>query len=327
MTEPSVTICMATYNGERFVAEQIRSIVAQDYPHWRLLVHDDGSTDKTVAILEAFAASDSRIQVVSGLGHLGIKKGFMTLLGIEQSDFYAFCDQDDVWQPNKLTKMIGLLTAVDSSQPALGYSDFTEIDATGRDITDYERVTPFETKFEDLLIANTATGCTCVMNRALRDSIVATLATIDYSAMHMHDWWAVLVAAGTGRVVYTRERLVAYRQHHNNVLGAAGKGGLQAQLRRVCQFGEREQLAHIATQAKMLQTLYASKLGGERNAFLDRVATLWQGYQPIAQLSFLSKQHLFAATHSKTSVIQMVLLLFTPTKKRSQILALSELGQ
>lgn len=212
------TILMATYNGAEYVREQIRSIQAQDEPDWELLIHDDGSTDNTVAIIDEIAAADPRVKrVLPDVLHLGSKAGFHRLLQEAEADYYFFCDQDDFWLPNKISLSLAAIENVHG--PALVYTDLTIVDA---DLTEIAPSMHRASRYPDvqtyaqLLVQNSVTGNTVCMNAALKQLVVKQ----SIADAAMHDWWYALNAAARGQLVYLDQPTVLYRQHGHNVVGA-----------------------------------------------------------------------------------------------------------
>ena len=113
-----VDILMATYNGAAFVEEQVRSIIQQTFTNWRLLIHDDGSIDATMDILHRLAEEDNRIVLIEdGMQHFGVARNFIHLVALSTAPYCMFCDQDDVWQPNKVEKMVHAIEQCDPTIP------------------------------------------------------------------------------------------------------------------------------------------------------------------------------------------------------------------
>ncbi len=220
---PTVDIVMSTFNGERYLAQQLDSILSQTFTDWRLIVRDDGSTDGTGAILESYRQCyPDKIQLLAATSHLGVRESFSVLLQESTAPYTMFCDQDDVWSPFKIEKSVRVMQETEqtySPMPLLIYTDLTIVDADltiqDRSFLHYQKSRPL-TDFKSLLVTNTIAGCTICMNERLRTLI----GTIPDSAM-MHDWWAGLVAAAFGRVIFVPESTVLYRQHSRNVVGAA----------------------------------------------------------------------------------------------------------
>lgn len=226
MTEPLVDILLATYNGERFVGEQIESIQAQTHKNWRLLVSDDCSSDRTLDVVRRYSADDNRIRIVSeGVKHGGAKENFFSLMRCSDANYCMFCDQDDVWLPEKVEKSLVALRALEDGQrenlPLLVFCDMKVVDAKLNILSDsFERRSKFDIdrlKLENLIALNIAAGCTMLVNSKL---IEAMLNCNDISKIAMHDWWAMLVASALGCIYYIDTPLSLYRQHGDNEVGS-----------------------------------------------------------------------------------------------------------
>jgi len=213
-----VNILLSTYNGEQFLAEQLRSLQAQTYRDWKLLVRDDGSTDGTLAILADFMVADSRISQLETRENLGSIDSFHALAkAAEPADYYFFCDQDDIWLPEKLQVVLDKAISLSPQTPRLIYS---ELKVVTQDLTvQNEHMVATQSGHPNLeliqeLTENTVTGCTMMANTALIQL------WRDTEDVVMHDWWLALLASAVGELIFIDQPLVLYRQHSNNVLGA-----------------------------------------------------------------------------------------------------------
>ncbi|MCT4384164.1 glycosyltransferase family 2 protein [Lacticaseibacillus paracasei] len=319
MADFKVVIVMSTYNGEKFLPDQLDSFIAQEYQNWRLIVHDDGSTDSTMQVLSDYAAKDNRIRVLENDGHLGIKRSFLSLLGQEEGDFYAFSDQDDVWHANKLSVLVTRMKQEDPVVPTLIYSRFVEINGQGEQLPGSPHKPIYSTALKDLLLINTVTGCTCMLNRALRECLLKRLSDLDLDQIHMHDWWAALVAAALGQVIFVDAQLVSYRQHKTNVLGAPGNDGFATRLGRFMKFRESRIVSSGSRQAGQLLALYGSHLRAMDRPLVAGVASLFKGWAPIRKIRFLKTQQLYI--HSKFLNIELTLLLWMTPWDRARVFA------
>lgn len=214
-----VNILMATYNGSKYIVEQISSIQRQTYTNWRLIIHDDGSSDGTQAILNHLAKNDPRIIIDSTIPiNLGSRNAFDALLRAYSADYYFFCDQDDVWLPMKVEDSLNKIEKFDS--PALVYTDLKVVNSSLDTIQESMHKAggySNQVTFSNLLVQNSVTGCTMVLNNQLKSWIVRT----SINDALMHDWWYALIAKITGSLVYMDEATILYRQHGNNVVGAS----------------------------------------------------------------------------------------------------------
>lgn len=220
MAAPRLVILMATYQGQPHLPAQLDSIAALDGTHWRLVVSDDGSTDGTEAILAAFAARQAtgRVTLVSG-PRRGALENFLSLIARddEGGEVYAFADQDDVWERDKITRAWAWLASVPAATPALYCSRTRIIDETGRH-TGLSPLFRRPPSFANALTQNLASGNTMVFNAAARRLLRQTIAGARLSVMH--DWWAYLIVTGAGGAVrYDPTPTVCYRQHATNEVG------------------------------------------------------------------------------------------------------------
>jgi rhamnosyltransferase len=222
-----VYIILAALNGADYLAEQLDSLIGQTEASWTLLIQDDGSSDDTVRIIQEYARKDHRIRVgVKGESGFGSALGnFSTLLinAFEQGAQYVFCcDQDDVWEPNKLELMLVQLKKTEGLEeaPCLIHHDLEVVNEALETIADsfigLMQLQPSDEHIPQRLISrNEVTGCAMACNRALLE---IALPVSDKAVMH--DWWLALSAAYFGRLAFVPDQLVKYRQHGANAIGA-----------------------------------------------------------------------------------------------------------
>ncbi len=212
-----VNILMSTYNGEKFVAEQIESIQKQTYTDWNLIIRDDGSKDGTCEIIENFINNDSRIKLIRA-ENVGVIKSFHELvINNNDADFYFFADQDDYWLPEKLTIMLEEAKKHDNTIPVMYYTDLKVTDKN-LNVTSESMIRSqsdhANTSLVQELTENTVTGAASMINYELAKLWQTTNDII------MHDWYLAIVAAALGELVYIDQPTHLYRQHDSNVLGA-----------------------------------------------------------------------------------------------------------
>ena len=220
-----IAILMSTYNGEKYLEDQIKSLKSQTWKKWDLYVRDDGSSDHTLKIIKNLAQKDKRIHFISDSEeHLRPMKSFIKLLGEVSADYYFFCDQDDYWLPNKLELMLAEIESKNNTIPQLVYCGLKCVD---------KNLKPIVNDFENLLgkvngksrfIGNDMPGCVMLFNKKLRD--LAIKYTTSYENIVMHDWWIALVAQTFGDITFFDKKLILYRQHGDNSIGAGINGGI-----------------------------------------------------------------------------------------------------
>ena len=222
-----LTIVLATLNGADFLAEQLDSLIAQTETQWNLLIRDDGSTDDTLEIIRRYAQNDKRIQLLSDEhGSTGSASGNFSILMesalTSGAEYVFFCDQDDVWVPDKLALTLAHLLELegDEKTACLVHHDLMVTDTNLETIADsfikFMRIHPGnESSPQRLISRNEVTGCAMACNRALLE---ISLPVSDQAVMH--DWWLALCAGFFGRLAFMPQRLVKYRQHKQNTIGA-----------------------------------------------------------------------------------------------------------
>lgn len=210
-----ILILLATYNGEKYLKEQLESIFNQENVDIHILVRDDGSNDDTCNILEYYQAQD-KIRWYSGK-HLNVQKGYFDLMKKAQkfeTEYIAFCDQDDVWDKNKLDIAINYLKKADPNIPALYYCGQRLVDRNLNFIANHllNKKRSLTTRF----VLSDFAGCTGVYNKALLEEVVK----FEPDYMLMHDTWILKVCLCLGGIVYVDPYChMSYRQHEGNTLG------------------------------------------------------------------------------------------------------------
>ena len=221
-----IAILMATYNGEKYIREQIESLLMQSFLEWDLFIHDDGSTDNTVGIIREYANKYShKIHIIDGSATGGAKNNFFYLMRSVEAPYIMFCDQDDVWFKDKIEKtykqMIEMEGKKGKNTPILVFTDLQVADQNLSIIANRmsvsQQLNPDKIQFKDILLQNVITGCTVMINQFCRDK---SLSTFNIDNIIMHDWWCSLVAAYFGTISFVNEPLLSYRQHESNSVGS-----------------------------------------------------------------------------------------------------------
>lgn len=217
MAQKKVTILLSTYNGNKFLKQQLDTLYQQTYQHLKILVRDDESTDATPDFLQAEQAK-GLIEVLDGHNNLGGTKSFFELLrlsALTDTEYVAFCDQDDVWHPEKIEAAVSAL-AFFSERPVLYCSRLEIVDAqlNSKGMT----LIPRKIGFGNALVENIAVGCSMMLNRKAIDLISSQLPTHN---VYVHDWWCYLVISCFGEIIFDSTPRLKYRQHGNNAIGVA----------------------------------------------------------------------------------------------------------
>lgn len=284
--QPTVTILLATYNGEAYLKEQLNSLLRQSYKNIIIIARDDGSSDNTVEILNQY-----KVLCIEANESLGAKRSFSTLLAYAMhhttSDYFMFCDQDDVWHTNKVELT---LTAMQEHErvnaPTLVHTDVSVVDETLQPIAtslwQFEYINPYLNSLNRLLMHNTITGCSAMINRALAQKALPVA-----NEAIMHDWWLGLVASQFGTIIPLQNQTLLYRQHKNNDTGAKAYT-LYNVVQKAINLFKNDPLAtkhlHDKTkQAKAFLTRFDSELPQKTGTMLYR-------FSQLSKQSFITKR-------------------------------------
>lgn len=213
-----VDILMATYNGEKYISEQIESILAQSYTEWKLYINDDCSTDKTAEIAEKYAEKyPDKIfftQNSKNSGSAGIN--FFNMILKSNGDIIMTCDQDDIWLNYKVQITVEALE--NETVPALVHTDLTVVNKNGGisepSMIKAQHINTDRTSTNQLIVQNIVTGCTMAFNRQLADLIKVP------KGQPVHDWYIAVIASIFGKIIFLDTPTILYRQHGNNACGA-----------------------------------------------------------------------------------------------------------
>ena len=235
-----ITILMAVWNGEKYLAAQLDSLFSQTVQDFCLYVSDDGSSDGTMDILEQYRCRhpDRMFVCRNATGRHGAMRNFFSLMTVRRDDYLMLCDQDDVWLEKKIELTYDKMLAIEDKAdiPCLVYTELRVVDSELNTIADtmseYQSLDCHKRTINQFILQNSVTGCTMMMNRALRDKMLH-ITNIDNTIMH--DWWAALVAAQFGKTAFIDEPTILYRQHGDNSLGALGINRFSYIVRRVWQ--------------------------------------------------------------------------------------------
>lgn len=274
-----IEVLMAVYNGSAYIREQIDSILNQTYENWHLTISDDGSTDGTDLIADEYAAKypEQITRVYSGVRFGNARDHFMWLSENCTSRYMLYSDQDDVFNPEKMSRLMDAMQNAERQWgrdlPILVFSDQTVVDEKLNVIEpslmrcQKQAFDSFD--YHALLIQNVVTGGAMMVNRPLCSLAVQCRSR---ERIIMHDWWMAATAARFGKIIYLDEPLSLYRQHGGNSVGAKRVGsagyiaGMMGNLR-----GVREMILRKKSQAGVFEETYTTLLTAEDRQFLSRM--------------------------------------------------------
>jgi len=270
---PKILILLSTYNGSKYLKNQLDSLMAQSYKDFEIIARDDGSSDDTVEILKSFG-----IKLLESERNLGAKASFGELLKYamqnSDSEYFMFCDQDDVWKEDKIEKTLVKMQDMEntySDMPLLVHTDLEVVDEKLNTLADsfwnYQNINPAQDRLNTLILKNIVTGCTMMINRKLAQIIE----DVPVEAV-MHDWWIAMVASCFGKIELVDEPLMLYRQHSSNDTGAK-QYGWRYWLDR---FMQKPSLEKYILQARAFLECYHDQLTPEHIAMLEAFSRLNQ---------------------------------------------------
>lgn len=296
-----VDILMAAYNGEKYIAEQIESIINQSYEGWTLNIRDDASTDNTRVIVRQYVRKyPDKIRLFTNMENSGSpKSNFFELIKNSDADVIFTCDQDDIWEKDKIE--ITLKKFENTDKPLLVHSDLTVIDDENRVIypsmIKAQHINPSRSLLNQLLVQNIVTGCTMAFNRALADILV------EPELLPVHDWWIAAVASVFGSIKFIDKPTIKYRKHGNNACGPqnmndpkyiASRAGDKARAKKMLELGyvmavellEKYKMPYkymamlkdyskMADKNKIQKLMVIIKYGIWKSGFIRKVGQIW----------------------------------------------------
>lgn len=278
-------VLLSSYNGEKYIRTQIDSILAQQcHIPFELWVRDDGSTDSTHRILDSYA-QEGKLQWYTG-SNLRSAKSFLDLIShCPGYDFYAFADQDDYWQPNKLESGIRMLESLEC--PGLYFANARLVNQDLGDLgRDVYKCNPYY-DYYTLVCAGGLLGCTMIFNRALAELLRQAPAP---EQLMMHDFYAAVVCdLFDGKIIYDPKAYMSYRQHGSNVVGVS-RSKLQAVKDRIRTVTQKEPVS-IAAQAQSILDCYPDVPCAKKRQWLETVAGYRDSFGKALSLAMSGKTH------------------------------------
>lgn len=273
MGKPRVLVLMSTYNGGRFLTEQIDSILSQRDVDVHLQVRDDGSTDDTCTILADYASRYTNIEW-EACENVGFVKSFSALVKMASGsscrpDFYAFADQDDIWMPSKLSTACAALSEKDDSKPNLFTSNSMQIDSEGKELELFHKGPMPKFRKGNVLVFGTEQGCSMVFNKRAID-----IYSLHEPHLTWHDRWLYHICYFMGSVTYDHQPLFYYRRHEHNALANHKAGSLEGESNKLVRvyrilFTEPPVTNHVEMAQEFLQ-VFGSDLSKDDQQLLRR---------------------------------------------------------
>ncbi|WP_411343909.1 glycosyltransferase family 2 protein [Paenibacillus sp. WLX1005] len=269
MSNQTLQVLLSTYNGEKYIAQQLDSIFAQTHTDLKILIRDDGSQDTTVSIVQRYMDNHpGQIELIAG-DNIGVVRSFWSLM--QQADleaaYFCFCDQDDVWMCDKTTRAIEQLHHLEMQSesklehgaiiPAMVFTATQLTDEALMPTAIWPGMPARPPSFYNALFQNIAVGATISINR----SALQLLNSVSVHTPHilMHDWWIYLTISCFGSLSFDSKPSIYYRQHTNNAVGGEATL-LQKFKKKLSSFSKHQNHKLLVAQAKEFNKLYGDHI-------------------------------------------------------------------
>ena len=314
ITDHRVAILLSTHNGIKYLGELLDSIAHQQYTHWDLWVRDDGSEDDTISVLHDFREKmarthpNNRVYLNAG-ENIGVVYSFFSLFSDANGPYiaYAFCDQDDIWLPEKLQRAVDHLKvyrkqATGRYRPWLYHSRQLLIDGSGKVYGNSPL--PYRTGFYNAVIQNQVVGCTMMVNEELRNLFLSgyksplsqkkeeqTFPGHTAEPIIMHDWWCYLLVSAFGDIVYDSEPSIKFRRHETSATPVTTTR-FRAWMDRATAMNKRTwSISHILDQAEAFYLRYVPEDQTLSDSLLSLIALKKSGYVKRLRYVIRAKHH------------------------------------
>lgn len=261
--DKKVAILLSTYNGEKYLKEQLDSILAQTYANFELIIRDDGSKDNTVKIIKEYIEkTDKEITLIEGK-NLGFIKSFFDLLKRGDADYYAYADQDDIWLPNKIELAVNSLNKLDDRVPNMAFSNVdyydTEMNFIGKGDSKNKKPSFLNSLYECI-----NQGMTMVINKKAREYIINNIP----EKCFFHDWWTYMICTAFGNVVQDDVVTVKYRRAKTNAT-VEGQGTITLLIWRIKKLLLGDGMKDIKKQITIFKNIFYKDLSTENQKIID----------------------------------------------------------
>ncbi|WP_017815626.1 glycosyltransferase family 2 protein [Paenibacillus shenyangensis] len=315
MSGRTMQVLLSTYNGEKYIGDQLDSILQQPYEHIKVLIRDDGSSDNTVAIIENYCNRyRGRIQLLKGK-NIGVIPSFWTLM--QQADqkaaYFCFCDQDDVWMSDKTVRAVHQLEKMEQEQPygitipAMIFTATQLTDAQLNPTVIWPGKPAREPSFYNALIQNIAVGATVSFNYQTLRLLMNTQDDVNLSNIQMHDWWMYLVISSMGKVQFDPQPSIYYRQHSNNAVGGEATT-FQKVKKKWRSYKKHKDQKLLVRQAQEFQKIYGAQLTNQ--SMIEQLqAFVTPRTDFAAKLKFLRKCRLYRQSFIENLLFRFLIII------------------
>lgn len=269
-----VHIVLTTYNGEKYLREQLDSILANTVQDVTVEICDDGSTDSTLDIAREYAGRYDQISLYQNEKNLGYTKNFLEGIKRSRSSYIMLCDQDDIWHQDKIEKTLWQMKEMESQSgtyiPLMVFTDAMNFDSdSGEELGSFHKNSRLDVKRLDsahLFMENKCIGCTVMLNGTIRGYLQELPDEI-----RVHDWWLALICSHFGKISYIEETTLHYRQHNGNMIG--GSDFSDYVKTRISDLrSQRQVIRQTFLQGKAFYRVFGDRLSGEKRKIAQHFA-------------------------------------------------------
>lgn len=269
-----VHIVLTTYNGEKYIREQLDSILANTVQDVTVEICDDGSTDSTLDIAREYAGRYDQISLYQNEKNLGYTKNFLEGIKRSRSPYIMLCDQDDIWHQDKIEKTLRRMKEMEFQSgtdiPLMVFTDAMNFDSSsGEELGSFHKSSRLDVKRLDsahLFMENKCIGCTVMLNGAIRGYLQELP-----NEIRVHDWWLALICSNFGKISYIEETTLHYRQHSGNMIG--GSDFSDYVKTRISDLrSQRQVIRQTFLQGKAFYRVFGNRLSGEKRKIAQRFA-------------------------------------------------------
>lgn len=305
-----IDILMAVYNGEKYLSEQIDSILSQSETDWRLIIGDDMSSDGSYGIAQSYAEKypDKIILHRSSSPTGSAQANFMSLTRLSEAEYIMFSDQDDFWERDKIKLTLEKMKELEKAHgdiPLLVHTELAiadeRLEITHKSFTRFQGLDPKADTLNRLVSQNNVTGCTTMINKRLLD----ICKDADPKNMLMHDWWFAMAAAAFGKIGFVGTPTIRYRQHGGNQVGAVNNRSLAGAAKIVSERMKTKKRVSITyAQARSFLDFYRDKLSPKAIKCLEIYTSIPSRSKPAR--IFLLVRHGYLKQNFLTAAGQLV---------------------
>lgn len=310
MSLPKCLVLLSTYNGENYIEEQLDSLIKQEGVQLHILIRDDESKDSTINVINRFIAKFPKNIDLLKATNIGAKASFFELIKTAAAEypdyeFYAFCDQDDVWLSGKLLRAVSTISNLHQQLPLMYCSATQMVDKSLSNLKIWPSPPKKKLSIYNALVENVAVGCTIVLNREAFQ-LIASSPPAQVSQIIMHDWWAYLCVTAFGKVIFDSEPYILYRQHSSNVLGGQNDSWFNKWKKRFRRYFQGQNHYIISNQAKEFYNCFQHRLDDTKRLDLHHFIQVADS-GPLSRIAYAMSTPFYRQSNTDHYILKLII--------------------